>query len=116
MIEAARIEDGTSPVDDYLNALSCSKREVDRDRLARILIRFEAFAKRGELEVPRELNELRDGLWEFKAQRDRIPFFYLHGDKPRALRVTHGFLKRQLPTPLREINWALRIRREDLAS
>ncbi|MBT2509675.1 hypothetical protein J7I98_28140 [Streptomyces sp. ISL-98] len=116
MIEAARVADGHSPVDEYLNALLSSKKDADQDRLATILIRFEAFARRGELEVPRELNELRDGLWEFKATQDRIPFFYLEEKKSRTLRVTHGFFKRQIFTPHKEINWALRIRREDLAS
>ncbi|MGW5610156.1 type II toxin-antitoxin system RelE/ParE family toxin [Streptomyces sp. NPDC003753] len=116
MIEAARIADGSSPVDEYLNALLASRKESDQERLAKILIRFEAFARRGKLEIPRELNDLRNGLWEFKAERDRVPFFYLASNPSRALRATHGFFKRQQKTPRKEINWALRIRREDLAS
>ncbi|MYT70025.1 hypothetical protein GTY60_10120 [Streptomyces sp. SID8367] len=117
MIEAARSDDGRSHLDEYLNALLSSKKESDQERLANILMRFEAYARRGTLEVPRELNELRaNTLWEFKAGRDRVPFFRLEGSPSAALRVTHGFLKRQLRTPLKEINWALRIRREDLAS
>ncbi|MFJ3650505.1 type II toxin-antitoxin system RelE/ParE family toxin [Streptomyces murinus] len=116
MIEAARIADGSCPVDEYLNALFTSRKDSDRERLAKILIRFEAYARRGKLEIPRELNELRDGLWEFKAERDRVPFFYLVSNSSKALRVTHGFFKRQQRTPLRQINWAIRIRREDLAS
>ncbi|MGW6411051.1 type II toxin-antitoxin system RelE/ParE family toxin [Streptomyces vinaceus] len=116
MIEAAVTEDGASPVDDYLNSLFSSGKKADLDRLAGILIRFEAYAQHGTLEIPRELNELRDGLWEFKSGRDRTPFFYLESSKSNALRVTHGFIKRQERTPQKEINWAMRIRREDLAS
>ncbi|MER6782625.1 MULTISPECIES: type II toxin-antitoxin system RelE/ParE family toxin [unclassified Streptomyces] len=116
MIEAARTEDGASPVDEYLNGLLTSGKAKDEERLASILVRFESFARRGTLEIPRELNELQDGLWEFKAGTDRVPFFYLAESESNALRATHGFIKRQLRTPRKEINWAKRIRKEDLAS
>lgn len=116
MIEAARMADGRYPADEYLNSLLASTKSADLDRLANLLIRLEHYAHRGTLEIPRELNELRDGIWEFKAGRDRLPFFDVEGSPTGALRLTHGFFKRQQETPRKEINMALKVRKEDLAS
>ncbi|WP_441245597.1 type II toxin-antitoxin system RelE/ParE family toxin [Kitasatospora sp. McL0602] len=116
MIEAARMTDGRYPADEYLNSLLASNKPAELDRLANLLIRLEHYAHRGTLEIPRELNELRDGMWEFKAGRDRLPFFNLEESPSGALRLTHGFYKKQQETPHKEINMALKVRREDLES
>jgi hypothetical protein len=118
IIEAARLTDGTEPVQEYLGRLRRSRGHGGRNprRLGDIVIVLEDFARSGGLEVPRELNYLRGDIWEIKAGDTRLPFFYVndvrHGT---AARITSGFNKQQGPTPTKEINKALWVQGEDLA-
>ncbi|MDH6577570.1 hypothetical protein [Kitasatospora sp. MAP5-34] len=115
MIEAARCPDGML-ADQWIAKLERSKSRRDLDRLADIAIVFESFARRGTLEVPRELNELGDGLREIKVGKHRFPFFHLEGSPAGAVRLTHGFLKGTWPTPRGELDKAKWVRRKDLES
>ena len=66
LIEAARVADGREPAVEFLDALANGKKK-DLERLAKLMVRFEEYARTGRLVVPRELNELRNGFWEVKA-------------------------------------------------
>lgn len=87
----------------------------DVNRLADVATVVETYARTGELEKPRELNDLEGDLRELKAGDVRLSFYEvtddLHG-KP-VIRLTEGFLKTQLPTQRKHINWGLRVVRED---
>jgi len=118
IIEAARLADGTEPVWEYLDPLMKSRRRGGENlrRMADIVVVLDDFASTGILEVPRELNYLRDDIWEIKAGDARLPFFYVNDQRHgAAARITSGFTKRQEETPAKQINKALWIRREDLA-
>lgn len=106
------LPDGECPADEFLVALENSRKPKDRDRLAAILMLFEDYAE-GELEIPRELNDLRDGVREIKAGDVRLPFFEVDGTKTGAIRLTHGFVKRGEKAPREQIDKASWIRRED---
>lgn len=85
-------------------------------RLADIVVVLEDFARSGVLEVPRELNYLREDIWEIKAGDARLPFFYVNDTRHgTAVRITSGFSKQQEETPAQQINKALWVWREDLA-
>lgn len=114
MIEAALAADGVALADEYLAALEKSKKDRDQDHLTDIVLVFEEFARTGELIIPRELNELRDGLWEIKVGKARFPFFYLAESAAGALRLTHWFKKGTDKTPIGEINKANWVRGKDL--
>jgi hypothetical protein len=113
VIEAARTMARRSPADEFLRMLAGGGRANLR-RLADIMVRFEDMARLGTLPIPRELNELRGGIWEIKAGNVRLPFFDVDRLPITELRVTSGFLKRQERTPRREIDRAEWVRREDL--
>jgi len=113
MIEAARTVNGKSPVDDYLMALERSRKSKDRERVATIAILLEDYADHETLAVPRELNDLRDGIRELKPGDVRLPFFEVGGSRSGAIRLTHGFLKRQRRTPREEIDMAIWVRKQD---
>ncbi|QIY95647.1 hypothetical protein HEP87_18415 [Streptomyces sp. S1D4-11] len=115
MIEAARCPDGCL-ADDYLTSLERSRKPRDRDKLVDIALVFEEYAHTGELAIPRELNDLVDGIREIKVGKHRFPFFYPRADSKFPVRLTHGFLKGTVETPRQEINKAKWVRREDLAS
>ncbi|WP_078853184.1 type II toxin-antitoxin system RelE/ParE family toxin [Streptomyces sp. NRRL S-1824] len=115
MIEAAKAA-GQCLADDYLAALETSRRAKDQDRLADILIVLESYAHRGKLEVPRELNRLTEDIQELKAGDARLPFFDVINSDAGAVRLTHGFNKKQQRTPRREIDRAKWVKREDTAS
>ncbi|MFD8112235.1 type II toxin-antitoxin system RelE/ParE family toxin [Streptomyces microflavus] len=115
MIEAARTVDQCL-ADDYLAGLESSKSTKDQDRLADILIVLETYAHKGHLEIPRELNRLTEDIQELKAGDARLPFFDVTNSNSGAVRLTHGFNKRQQRTPRREINRAKWVKREDAAS
>lgn len=115
VIEAAWTRDHRAPSDEFLQDLEGRKRTLSL--AAAVAMRFEDLARYGKLEIPRELNELRDGLWEIKAERVRLPFFWmLEPSHARAIRLTHGFLKGTERTPRREIDRAGWIRTEDRAA
>lgn len=115
MVEAAKTKDGRSPADDFLQELA--KRRQRIGLLAAVAVRFEDIATTGDLEVPRELNDLGDGIWEIKAERVRLPFYW--SAQPCAspvIRITHGFWKGTWNTPRKEIYRARWIRDGDMKS
>ncbi|WP_156056496.1 hypothetical protein [Streptosporangium roseum] len=83
--------------------------------MADILVRLERYAVTGTLAVPRELNDLRDGIREIKAGDVRLPFFDVPGSIANAIRLTSGFFKSSWKTPRKHIDEAIWVRREDLA-
>jgi Phage derived protein Gp49-like (DUF891) len=98
-----------------LRELERSGKRKDIQVLADIAVVFEELGLRGTLVVPRELNELRDGLWEIKVGDLRFPF-YEAGDASHpslAARLTSGFRKKTWRTPRQEIDKALWVMRED---
>lgn len=116
MIEAARTASGECRADAFISGLESSRSRRDADRLADVLVRFERYAMTGTLAVPRELNDLEQGLREIKAGDVRLPFFDVPKSPTNAIRLTSGFIKRTWMTPRKYINEALWIRREDTAS
>lgn len=110
-IEAAFDGDGGSPSRDFL--LSLNRKKKTQDQLVDILMRLEDFASTGTLKVPRELNHLKDELWEIKAGKVRLPFYYTDPETCGHIRVTHGFLKASQKTPLKEMDRGCAIIRED---
>jgi phage-related protein len=119
MIEAARISDGSSPADEFLTALVSRRnfRDLGISRAADVAVRFEDFARTGNLLIPRELRELREGIWEIKVGKVRLPFFWLTEPyESRAVRLTHGFIKSTDKTPRGEMDRAVWVRREDHSS
>lgn len=114
-IEAARTGDGREPVEEYLQKLETApgRRRAKLDKLATIAIVFETFVH-GELAQPRELNFLDDGIWEIKAGKCRLPFFYFEdGRHDRVARITSGFEKKQDKTPKGEIRKSKWVRQQD---
>ena len=84
-----------------------------QEMLATLAVRMEQYCYEGKLDVPKKLNYLHDGIWEFKAGKLRFPFFHTTQCHPRTLRLTHGFVKNSESTPLKEIRKALAIRERD---
>lgn len=121
IIEAARAATGDEPVEEFIAKLEVAavrkkgRRETAVQRLADLADVFEDFARNGKLEVPRELNQLKDDLWEIKPGDVRLPFYETtdtaHGIA--VVRLTSGFYKTQQLTQRHHINWALRVMRED---
>lgn len=99
------------------------------------------YAKTGELGGRHQINGLGRGIWEFKVGAKRLSFFDTDGlggftsrgpftdqassDRPtskiwhmptleRRLRLADGFPKRGQTTPSKPINWAHKIRKEDV--
>jgi len=83
-------------------------------RLADLAIRLEDYCQTGTLRIPRQLNQLNDVIWEFKAGDVRLPFFEVPNSTTGSVRATHGFIKQSEKTPRHHINRAVGIRREDL--
>ncbi len=117
MIEAARGLNGSSLSVDYIESME-NKRRPDNRRLAVIALVFEEMARTGTLEIPRELNTLRDGIEEIKAGDIRFPFYRPEEEASHAatIRLTHGFKKGGDNTPRKEIDKAIWVRREDQQS
>lgn len=103
------------PVETLLQELESSGRRKDVQLLADMAVVFEEYGLRGTLVVPRELNELRDGLWEIKVGDLRFPFYTLDdaSHPAPAARLTGGFRKRTSRTPRQELDKALWVMRED---
>lgn len=113
VIEAAIDNSGAHPSVEFLRQYESGSRQK-RQIYADLLIRLEDFANTGTLMVPRELNELRKGIWEIKAGKARLPFYYIPDPATcAAVRITHGFTKNTDRTPLGEIDRAIGIRRAD---
>ncbi|WP_037576828.1 type II toxin-antitoxin system RelE/ParE family toxin [Phaeacidiphilus oryzae] len=115
MIEAAH-SPGADLADAYLRDLEHSRSGKKLDQLADIAVVFEEFAHTGELAIPRELNDLVDGLREIKVGKHRFPFFHPRSDTKYPLRLTHGFEKQTEKTPRKHIDKAKWVRRKDLES
>lgn len=111
-VELSLDRDGNALAGKFLDRLENGK-DADRDRLADILVRIETFARTGTLIVPRELNFLSGDLWEIKAGTVRLPFYYRKEAPCGQVRITHGFVKKSVKTPRREIDLGLAIIRED---
>lgn len=118
IIEAARLLDGTEPVEELLARLEVSKKRQDERRLADAALLLEEYAGEGTLEIPRQLNHLREELWEIKPGDVRLTFYELTDDlhSVHITRLTTGFIKRQQRAPRREINRGLWVIREDKQS
>lgn len=106
VIEAALDRNLTFQADEYLMELRGSKSKTKRRRIADLAVVFEEYAFEGELEVPLQLNQLRGEIWEFKTAADRLPFYECNDGSAKAIRMTHGFMKKTQKTPRREIDKA----------
>lgn len=118
IIEAARTLAGEEPAEKFLHQLELSRRKDGIQRLADIAVVFEEYGQSGSLKIPRELNRLRDGLWEMKVGDLRFPF-YEHKDAAHSAavaRLTGGFTKGTWRTPRKEIDRALWVMKEDRQS
>jgi len=113
-IEAARDRDGEEAFNAWVQSIVGGSNAAHRELLYDLAIRWEHYCKTGSLPVPRELNDLGDGIWEFKIGTLRVPFFAINDNIQGTDRVTHGFIKRSRKAPRPEIRRALAIRREDL--
>jgi hypothetical protein len=115
IIEAARTRDGEEPVEEFMERLEDSKKRSEIERFADVAIVFEEYGSRGSLRIPRELNQLKDELWEIKAGDVRFPFYQVtDGDHPAIVaRLTGAFIKGTRRTPRREIDRALWVMKED---
>jgi hypothetical protein len=89
-------------------------RRRNEQRLAALAIRLEDYCNTGKLQIPRELNQLNDALWEIKAGDLRLPFFDVPNTRSGSVRATHGFIKNSKMTPRIHISKAVGIMREDL--
>ncbi|WP_204017564.1 hypothetical protein [Sphaerimonospora thailandensis] len=115
MIEAARTTAGECRADAFITELESTRSRKNLTRLADIVVRFERFALTGSLPVPRELNDLEDGIKEIKAGDVRLPFFDVPRSPTGAVRLTSGFLKKSWKTPPKYIREAIWVRKEDLS-
>ena len=117
LIEAALTSDGREPAEEFLAKIEASRNWKDTNRLADVATLLEDYARFGRLEIPRELNHLRDELWEIKPADVRLPFYETNdtAHELTIVRLTSGFFKTQLLTQRRHINWGLRVMREDRA-
>jgi hypothetical protein len=118
IIEAARLLDGTEPVEELLARMEASKKKQDEQRRADTAILLEEYAREGTLETPRSLNHLRDELWEIKPGDVRLTFYELTDPlhSVHITRLTTGFIKRQELAPRSEIDRGLWVIREDKQS
>lgn len=118
IIEAARALDGKEPAEEFVRTLLQSRKKKDEQRLVDMAIVFEEYGRNGDLQIPRELNHLRDDLWEIKAGDVRFPFYLVHDDKHPApvARLTGGFVKQTQRTPRSQIDSALWVMGEDRQS
>jgi hypothetical protein len=121
IIEAARAAGGQDLVDEYLTKKPwLLRRKKVRVNEADVALRFDEYARTGELRVPLELNDLdvTVGLREIKVGPARFPFYELtdseHG--VTVTRLTHGFTKGTDKTPPRELRKAKAIMELDRQS
>ena len=108
------------------------------DAWAWFLEACDRIARQGDPPPGRTYNQLQDGIWELKHQMARLTFFDTDGsgaddptidydsyagfqaqrpwpeDFEEILRLSTGFMKRAQKTPLKEINFARLVRKEDL--
>jgi len=96
VIERSVSRDDTPQLDAYLEDLANSRNRRKQSRFTDILARFEALSIYGELEPPREINDLRGSIREIKTAEDRILFFEVAATTRhrRAVRLTNACEKR----------------------
>lgn len=118
IIEAARTKEGREPAEEFLAGLEKSGKRKDIQRVATTAVLFEIYARTGSLIRPRELNHLRDELWEIKPEDTRLSFYEIEDTlhEVAVVRLTEGFFKTQQLTQNRHIRWGLRVAREDRAA
>lgn len=110
MIEAARMANGLALADVFLTDLEHSG---DLGRVADVAVRFEDFARHGQLQVPHQLKYLRDGIWQIKAVTVRLLFYYTEHLNRKTVRLTNGYVKRARECPPKVIRLATRVRGDD---
>jgi hypothetical protein len=115
IIEAAWVESGEEPAEEFIAGLMASGKARDLRRLADAAQILKDYAIAGDLEIPRELNDLRGELRELKAGDVRLPFYeFTDESHPKTVtRITSGFLKKQDKAPRGEIDKGLWVMRED---
>jgi len=117
IVEAARTLEGVEPVEQYLAKLESSRRDASLARLADVALTLEEYSRLGTLRIPLQLNRLRGRLWEIKVGSARFPFYDLGDSRhmSKVVRLTHGFTKRQMATPRKEIDRGLWVISQDEA-
>lgn len=99
-IEYYRFEDGTSPIDEYLEDLDVRMRV----KVLRAIMLLKANG--ANLREPHS-KSMGDGIFELRAQVgvhiERVMYFFFEGDKAV---LTNGFTKKQQKTPMNEIRLA----------
>lgn len=135
-LEAALDNRGRAPVLDEWGSRIQAGTGRHADDWADLAIVIDVFLARPQALRPNEVNDLREGLWELKGGRLRLPFFgvdcpgtisssgqHRHlvlpsavrqpGDAARSARGTHVFVKGQQRTPRKQIDRAMAIMRKD---
>lgn len=126
----------------WRKGLELGDKKLDQvDEADRFMALMSRYSSRGELRGEHQINGLGRGIWEFKVSTKRLSFFDTDGagafvsrsvfrdrgqaDRPQSniwhiptlefhLRLADGFPKRGQSTPRQPIDWAHRIREEDL--
>lgn len=130
-MELAQRTDRSEPAMTYINALEAQaatagdtkKNRIAVRRLSAIQAVIETYSRTGKLDYGREIKQLDDVIWEFKAGDVRLYFY----DRPghslvEAVRLTNGFHRPERRTnlmspfarhPGKELHYAHLIHRED---
>ena len=100
VVEAAVDPDGASVIVQQLRQLSQSPRRAVQQRWEDLNERFVQLAIYGELEIPREMRNIEDELWEIKTSEDRVLFYErVASGHPRSVRLAYLFGKTKGKTP-----------------
>jgi phage-related protein len=91
---------------DFLNELDSNF----QDQADRMLFRLEETARRGPSTNPDICRKIGQEIWEFRAGRIRVLWFY--GENLEVIICSHGFLKRTPKTPRNEKQKAVATRRQ----
>lgn len=116
-IEAALDKTGSPEAIRYLENLADEARisvASAQNTLADLALQLQDFADGKPQDIPRQVNDLRDGIQEIKVGKLRLPFYLREDASCGHVRLTHGFWKRGNDTPNREIDKAKAIRRTDM--
>lgn len=101
-VEFYEKEDGETPVEDFILS-------QDKKLSAKILNDLELLEKLGNnLRYPTS-KPLRDGIFELRTDKSRILYYFMVG---RKIILTNGFIKKTSKTPTREIETALRYKKD----
>lgn len=119
-VETAIDKTKSSPAHDDLSSMRSSSKSAIRDRYYDLEDRFEQYSAYGKLEVPREMREIPQGLWEIKTAQDRVPFYAVKatGDHRRSIRLLSVFQKKKGKTaegkiPRNQVDRAVWVREGD---